>query len=236
MHVEKRCPYVTKADPSSSHGVILACVQDLPAGTRILDVGAATGILGELLRGKGFALYGIEPSPRWAEAARKHYQELMCCSLEQAPDPFLSGYDVAICADVLEHMPDPRSALQRLTSLQPMGCKFIVSVPNVANLWVRLNLLLGRFPYAERGILDSTHLRFFTRDSLLAMVRSVGLKVGRTIATPIPLGLIYPSLPRTAWGRAVCAGVAFLTNLWPTLLGYQFIVQAVKSSPEGDAT
>ena len=82
-------------------------------------------------------------------------------------------------------------------TLGPRGT-VIVSVPNVAHLWVRLSLLAGRFDYADRGILDRTHLRFFTRRSLLALLRAAGLAVVELAVTPVPLPLVVPRALSTA--------------------------------------
>jgi hypothetical protein len=104
----------------------------------------------------------------------------------------------------------------------------MISVPNVANLWVRLNLLFGVFDYADRGILDRTHLRFFTRKTLAAMVKNVGLDIVSIQVTPIPLELVS-SFFISPVGKEIYSAFAWLTSLFPTLMGYQFIVEAKKS-------
>ena len=127
--------------------------------------------------------------------------------LEEAPDDFLTGYQAVVCADILEHLAEPEVALRRLVALSAPDCLFLVSVPNVANLWVRLNLLLGRFSYAERGILDCTHLRFFTQETFRALLVAASLRPVRLLATPVPLGLVWPNLARSDLG-ASAAGAA----------------------------
>ena len=92
---------------------------------------------------------------------------------------------------------------------------------------MRLNLLLGRFDYTDRGILDRTHLRFFTRKTLVAMVENAGLEILSIQSTPIPLELVsnfFSTLP----GRWIHALLAKCTSLLPSLLGYQFVVDARK--------
>lgn len=221
-------PYVDKGDPWSSHSRIAAWLRDLPPGARVLDVGAATGTLGRMCAGSGLVLRGVEPNPDWAAQARPAYADMLCGLLDAAPDDFLAGHAAVVCADVIEHMAQPEAALRRLAALQPPGCRLIISVPNVANIWVRLNLLAGRFEYAERGILDRTHLRFFTRRSFEALLAGAGLRIQRREVTPIPLNLIHPWFQRSPQGRALHAGLDRLTHLRPTLLGYQFVAQAVK--------
>jgi hypothetical protein len=96
----------------------------------------------------------------------------------------------------------------------------------VAHLWVRLSLLAGRFDYAERGILDRTHLRFFTRRTLDALLAGAGLGVVRRAATPVPLYQVVP--PRWHGGAlaAVHALSAGAARALPRVLGYQFVVLA----------
>ena len=89
---------------------------------------------------------------------------------KELPEP-----DLLLCLDVLEHLIDPWSVLTQLVDMLPQGGTLILSVPNIRNYKVLLPLLLrGSFQYSEQGILDSTHLRFFTRDSALALVQQAG--------------------------------------------------------------
>lgn len=220
-------PYQDKSSPWSSHSRISACLESLPAQSKVLDVGTASGMLARRSGNKSLHFFGIEAVAEWAEIASPFYEKLWVCSFDDAPNEALSGYDAVILGDVLEHMPAPDRALKKLVDLQPAECKFIVSVPNVANLWVRLHLLMGRFDYAERGILDKTHLRFFTRKTAKALINNAGLEIISIQGTPIPLELVSPFFT-TAMGRLFHAAFARFTALFPTLLGYQFIVEAKK--------
>jgi hypothetical protein len=155
------------------------------------------------------------------------YEKLWVGSVVNMGSDILAGYDAVVLGDILEHLPDPLAILQELVKFQPSGCLFLISVPNVANIWIRLNLLLGRFDYLDRGILDRTHLRFFTRKTLVSMVQQAGLEIISIRATPIPLELVssfFSTRPGT-WLHAVLAS---LTSVFPTLLGYQFIIGARK--------
>lgn len=221
-------PYLDKHDPWSSHTTIKRWLCELPAGTRILDVGAATGILGRMLPPGRFVLHGLEPNSQWVDIAREHYADFYCGTLDQTPDSFLRDHDVVVCADVIEHIPQPEQALRRLLALQPAGAQLIVSVPNIANLWVRLNLLAGRFDYGERGILDSTHVRFFTRKTFQRMLADLGLQIEELRPTPIPLDLVHPMFYSSAAGRAAHRALAWTTRRTPSLLGFQFAAKARK--------
>ena len=170
-------PYHDKSSRWSSHSQIVAKLANLPEHSRVLDVGTATGMLARMSQRNSLYIYGVEANAEWAEAAAPFYKEIVARPIEEVGDDFLSGYQAVILGDILEHLPVPDSALRRLVNLQSSGSMFVISVPNVANFWVRLNLLLGRFDYSDRGILDRTHLRFFTRKTLVKMVKEAGLDV-----------------------------------------------------------
>ena len=230
----KSIVYQHKPDPWSSHTLIAGWLRVLPPGSRVLDVGAAQGTLAMLLQGQGFVVRGIEPAADWADLARPYYTDFCSTPLAEVDPAFLAGHAAVVCADVLEHLPDPQVELNRLVHLQLPGTWFILSVPNVANLWVRLNLLLGRFDYSERGILDRTHLRFFTRHSFLHMIAAAGLTVERVAVTPLPLNLVHPFFANHRLGRTVHAALAFATRILPTLLGYQFVTLSTLKSESGE--
>ena len=108
-------------------------------------------------------------------------------STVEAADLPDNTYDCIVCADVLEHLPDPLSTLKRLRQAAKSDATFIISLPNVAHLAVRAMLLFGRFPKMERGILDKTHLHFFTKDTAKKLLNDAGLKIIRTLTTVVPL-------------------------------------------------
>lgn len=221
-------PYQDKPSPWSSHSQISAIIEALPDHSKVLDVGTASGMLARRSENQSLKFFGIEAVKDWADMAAPFYEKLWVCTFEDAPEEALHGYDAVVLGDVLEHMANPDAALKKLVSLQPSGCTFIISVPNIANLWVRLSLLFGRFDYAERGIMDRTHLRFFTRKTIRALVHDAGLEILSIKVTPIPLELVSAFFT-TSVGRFFHASFAGLTSLLPTLLGYQFIVKAKKS-------
>lgn len=218
--------YRLHRDPRSSHQQILRLVRRLGRGP-ILDVGAAQGILGQQLHEAGVKVEidAVEPNPVWAEHAQPFYRRVQACIIEDADLPD-STYNTVVCADVLEHLPDPVGALKRLRQAATDDATFIISLPNVAHLAVRLLLLFGRFPRMERGILDRTHLQFFTRDTAAAMLRDAGLEAVRISATGIPLDELWPagegSRPYAALTRLQHLALA----LAPRLFGFQWVITA----------
>ena len=218
--------YRPHRDPRSSHQQILRAVRRLGRGP-ILDVGAAQGMLGQQLReaGEQITIDGVEPNTTWAALARPFYRQVFACGIAEAQLPD-GTYPVIVCADVLEHLPDPVATLGQLRRAATADATFIVSVPNVAHLAVRLLLLFGRFPKMERGILDRTHLQFFTRDTAVALLAEAGLEVVRVRATGIPLDELWPqgegSRPYAALTRLQHLALA----LAPRLFGFQWILTA----------
>ena len=184
-------PYQLKSDPYSSHAVILARLGD-GHGRRALDVGAADGFLAELLTRQGWQVTALERDPAQAAKARGRCHEVIVADLDQAAPRLQGFFDAIVYGDVLEHLNDPLPVLVALDRALAAGGRVIVSVPNVAHLWVRLSLALGRWNYTDRGILDRTHLRFFTKRTFAALLRDAGLSVEELVATPVPLPLVVP--------------------------------------------
>ncbi len=157
----------------------------------ILDVGASSGQLGQLLAGSGLTLDGIEPDAASAAVARPHYRSFSVSTVEAA-DLAGAPYRVIVAADVLEHTPDPTSVLKKLVAASTEDAVFVVSLPNIGHLAARLLVLSGRFPRHDRGIFDRTHLHFYTRDTALELMASAGLSVTTMNATPVPLEDVWP--------------------------------------------
>lgn len=147
---------------------------------RVLDVGCGTGALGAALKklNPSAVIDGIDCSPEAGAAALGRIDGFTCLDLDAgALPPVAEPYDLIVLGDVLEHLKRPDLLLNALKgALAPRG-KVIVSVPNVANYSIRLRLLLGRFEYAETGIMDRTHLRFFTCRSARELMESCGYRV-----------------------------------------------------------
>jgi 2-polyprenyl-3-methyl-5-hydroxy-6-metoxy-1,4-benzoquinol methylase len=209
-------------DPRSSHQQIAKIVRDLNRSP-ILDVGAAQGMLGELLQGSGLAIDAVEPNPTWADAARPNYRNVYAGTIESVSLPS-EPYRVIVCADVLEHVVDPVAVLKQLKLHASPDAAFIISLPNVAHAAVRTMLLFGFFPRMPRGILDRTHLHFFTRKTASDMLRDAGLCIDRIRATGMPLEEICrhdgPLMDAARFTQQM-----FVRTL-PKLFGFQWIFVA----------
>jgi 2-polyprenyl-3-methyl-5-hydroxy-6-metoxy-1,4-benzoquinol methylase len=219
--------YQLKKDKYSSHSVILSLLGE-GRGQRLLDIGAAQADMAQLLTSQGYEVTAVEGDPALASMGRGKCREVVVADLDQ-PLPDLHGpFDIVLYADVLEHLKDPQRALRDINQQLKPGGIVLVSVPNIAHLWVRLRLLRGKFDYMDRGILDRTHLRFFTRVSLEALLREAGLDLVKLTATPVPLPLVVPERYHGLIFRTVHGTNAILARAWKTMLGYQFIAVARK--------
>jgi 2-polyprenyl-3-methyl-5-hydroxy-6-metoxy-1,4-benzoquinol methylase len=204
-----------------SHRRIL---DEVPPGSRVLDLGCASGYLSALLAERGCTVTGFERDPLAAAQAREDCERVIVGDLESESDraEIPSGFDVVVIGDVLEHVTDPWDALRFVRGLLAPGGIVVLSLPNVAAWPVRLDLLRGRFEYADLGILDRTHLRFFTRASAHALVRDAGFVVERERFVhlerrPGPLRRALP-LPMSVFDRA-------LARVLPGLFAQQFVLR-----------
>jgi len=214
--------YRWKGDRYSSHAVILARLGE-GRGRRALDAGAADGFLAERLTANGWVVTAIERDPDLAGRARDKCDQVVVADLAYAA-PLLAGpFDAIVCGDVLEHLSDPLGVLTALNRALADDGTIVASVPNVAHLWIRLQLLAGRFDYADRGILDRTHLRFFTRRTFVDLLERAGLVVHELSTTPVPLPLIVPERWHGGWLQALHAASARAARWWERGLGYQFV-------------
>jgi len=162
-----------------------------PAGQRILDVGCAAGAMGAAMLAAGAAeVAGIEVHPPAAGLARSRLSAVYGYDLDELPElPYPDGYfDVITAADVLEHVRDPAALLRHLRRWLSAAGRLVCSIPNVRHQSVLLPLLVhGRWDYAEAGILDRTHLRFFTVESMRRLLAEAGFVAegpADAVATP----------------------------------------------------
>ena len=187
-----------------------------------LDVGAAQGFLGQLLQGSSLSIDAIEPNPYWADHARSFYRTVHPSTVEEAHLPDKS-YDCIVCADVLEHLADPLAVLNHLRRIATDDAHFIISLPNIAHLAVRLMLLFGRFPRMDRGPLDRTHLHFFTRRTATDLLASAGLRIERISATGIPLEELWKRGEGSLLFNTIMRTQHLAVRILPKLFGFQWI-------------
>jgi len=174
------------SDASVYFGNVRTQIEPLLAerAERVLEIGCSSGETLRWLKATGRAgrAWGIELFEPAARAARAHAEEVLVGDAQALIGSAFGTeqFDLILCLDVLEHMVDPWRFVDTLQHRLAPGGRLVISVPNIRCIKVLLPLvLLGRFRYQEHGILDRTHLRFFTRESALALAAPSQLKVER---------------------------------------------------------
>ena len=209
--------YAYKDSPDASHARILSMVDK--DRQEILDLGCGAGFLAEALAVRGNRVIGVDV--RRAEGVESRVARFMQVDLDR--DPILwtgERFPFIVLADVLEHLREPGSLLEQCRDLLADDGRLIVSVPNVAHWSVRLPLLFGRFVYAGRGILDRTHLRFFTLRSIRDALERGGFVVEGIEATTAPFEQMFPGRLGALLSGPQRLGIRF----WKELFAYQFIL------------
>ena len=167
--------YDLKTAPASSHRVIARALADERPG-RVLDVGCSGGRLSALLVEQGHHVTGVDTVEVPGVRNRVHaFHKMDAAGLSEVFEG--QRFDYVVAGDVLEHLADPRGALKELAGLLEDGGQLLVSVPNFGHWYPRVRVLFGVFGYDRRGILDETHLRFFTRAALRRLVASAGFDI-----------------------------------------------------------
>lgn len=204
----------------------------VPAGARVLELGPATGSMTEHLRAQGCEVTVVEADAEAAAQASAWCDRALVADLDQVDLVALVGegqYGAVVAADVLEHLKDPMGVLRQVARVLAPGGVCLVSVPNVAHGAVRLALLEGRWEYAEFGLLDRTHLRFFTRAGVRDLFARSGFAVAeiRTVERPLTGAQVDfdPALLEGPIGEFVAESEDATT--------FQFVVRA---TPDADGT
>jgi 2-polyprenyl-3-methyl-5-hydroxy-6-metoxy-1,4-benzoquinol methylase len=233
--------YELKDEPDSSHGRIIAWLRERPP-SRVLDLGCSDGALGARLQELGHEVTGVDSIEH--ARARTDLHALVIADLEHGvPREVGDGYDVVIAADVLEHLRAPEQILDDVRGRLREGGTIVVSVPNFGHWYPRLRVGLGTFDYDRRGILDRSHLRFFTRRSFERLVHERGYAVTRreTVGLPFEVTARGDDGRATDEGRDDRDAFSLLRRvedaalaIRPTLFAYQFLYELRPDSPTED--
>lgn len=214
------------------------------SGLRVLDVGCGFATTSARIQKLGNEVTGIESSAEACEVARTRLSHVIEADLVSAQPG--GPYDVLIFADVLEHLPWPVGVLERSLQALAPGGSVIISLPNVGLWSVRFAHLFGQWNYDETGVLDRTHLRFFTRRTARWLIEQAGLQIVKTTYNPglvrplVPLAkkflasgteasspdAILNSRPYQLYLRTVYPLERAVASLWPGMLAFQMIFEA----------
>lgn len=202
----------------------------MPDNVRVLDIGCGPGAVTLRINdGKNNAVIGLEPNIARASVARERGLDVIAAELSAAVIRDHGPFDVVVACDVLEHIPSPAPFLTLIaSSLKPDGL-LLLSTPNVAHWTVRLALLFGRFNYTPDGIMDATHVRWFTRKTLINLLLSQGFVIEAATASAGAWLPAYGKLPWRVMPRRIRSRlVREISVMTPTLFGCQHIVKARK--------
>lgn len=174
MAISKYDISVDLGHPGTSHRYMVELVG---SNKTVLDVGCATGYLAQTLNAFGNTVSGVEYDSEAAKAAEQHMVRVDVADLDTADLVEIADgrtFDVVVFGDVLEHLRDPIPTLRQSRHLLNPGGYVVISIPNISHGDVRISLLMGRFQYRNLGLLDNTHLRFFTRATLTELLADAG--------------------------------------------------------------
>jgi methionine biosynthesis protein MetW len=185
-------------------------------GSHVFDVGCGEGQLAAILTDKGCQVDGMDIKLDRVEGSRHHYKNLIEGNIETFDfNRHARKYDVVVFSDVLEHLQRPEKVLAKAPLLINDKGKTLISLPNVAYYSNRLGLLFGRWEYQNEGILDRTHLRFFTMLTGRELVESCGFSVEGVVAE-LP---VIPAL----WKRVIFSS---LCRMRPSLFAIGWVIEA----------
>jgi len=177
------------------------------------------------LRARGSAIVGVDRqiAPEARAACTRTYALDLEQGLQLDHEP---PFTTILLADVIEHVQRPGPLLDHCHRLLAPEGRLLVSTANIAHVTVRLGLLVGRFEYASRGILDRTHATLYTLRTLKAFLTSHQFRVTEVRVTPVPFEALFPRWADRWWVRGLNAIAYGFARAWKTLFAYQFIVVA----------
>ncbi len=214
--------------PYEAHRLVL---ERIKPNSKILDLGCARGYFAKELLKKNCRVWGVDSDKEAIEEAKKYYVEAQVADLDsispgRSPFGHLPGvkdfkFDYILLLDVLEHLKNPEKLLKSFKKYLKNDGKIIISVPNIAFLSIRLALLRGKFDYQKTGIMDESHLHFYTKKTLIDLITKCGLRI---IDFDTASGFSQITLIGKYLNRIPKYWQYKITKLFPTLLGYQFII------------
>jgi glycosyltransferase involved in cell wall biosynthesis len=209
--------YQAKFAFDSPHKLVLERVKH---GSKVLDIGCASGYISEALRSRGCAVTGIDCFP---VSNLAHFEEFILHDLDQPLPVDSSRFEYILLLDVIEHLRAPERFMESIRYSRQHGgeTKVIISTGNVAFIATRIMLLSGIFNYGSRGILDLTHTRLFTFSSLKRLLHQTGYQIDETRGVPAPIPL---ALGDTLLARLLLAVNRFLIKISKTLFSYQMFM------------
>jgi 2-polyprenyl-3-methyl-5-hydroxy-6-metoxy-1,4-benzoquinol methylase len=224
--------YAHEIDPNGGSAAA-ALARMVEPGQRVLELGTGPGTVTRILHDKGCKVTGVEMEPETLATCAPFCERTLLANLE---DPLWweplgnEKFDIVICADVLEHLRDPRPLLEILPSFLNEGGCALMSLPNASHLTIVASLLGGRFPYQKNGLLDNTHLKFYGREDLDALLRECGFLWQRWQTVQVDPALAEL---KQYWNNLEESDREFLKARVADGMVYQHVVRAFPTSAAG---
>jgi glycosyltransferase involved in cell wall biosynthesis len=213
--------YQLKPSEDSSHGRISTLLKARHP-SKILDLGCSSGLLSARLREMGHEVTGVDLNE--FKGVYDRTDSFFQADLNDGiPSGVGTGFDLVLMADVLEHLLNPAALLRQVKEVLSPDGTAVLCVPNMGHWYPRFRSTVGMFDYDQRGILDATHIRFFTRRSIRRLVERQGYDITRIEQVGLPFDAMGIEGTRAHWLKLTDH---FLLSSWPTMFGYQFIVEA----------
>lgn len=215
--------YTFKSFIGSSHRILIRLIRRQGPGDLFVDLGAAGGELSRSLEGQFRRRIGYEYNVDCIEGLTRSFEHGIVANLELT-SRLPANADAIVLADVLEHLRHQKEILSLVRNSLKAGGRAYVSIPNIANITIRIGLLFGIFTYRERGILDETHVRFYTMRTIRKELEQAGFRILEIRGSSVPIRLIVgryipnPILVPLEWILLQA------TNLWKALMAYQIIL------------
>jgi predicted TPR repeat methyltransferase len=217
--------YTYKDFEGSSHRILIELIRRFSSkGGTLLDLGAAGGELGAAVRDHFERTIGFEYDSDRIGQLRGRFDDVVIADLETVP-VLPPNVNAIVLADIIEHLRNSATLLRIVKAALAKDGILFLSVPNIANITVRLGLLFGIFEYRDRGILDFTHIRFFTMRTIRRELEKAGFRIIAIRGSSVPIRLIMPRMPEVAL-RMGERTLTWITRIWRGLFAYQIILVA----------
>lgn len=230
--VDQGIHYTLKLSSTGSH---MQIVQTIPPEAFVLDLGCSQGLLARPLRERNVRVIGVDSGPgeQLAEELEQYFQR----DLEEPLEiPFGRVFDAVVVSDVIEHVRNRPLLLRSVRRYLKEDGRLVISTPNIALWFYRLSLLVGRFEYGPRGVLDETHVHLFTRATFRREVERAGFRVVGQRVTALPFEVVLRSTGRSRLVRSLARSYHAVARVWPEMFAYQFILEAEVATLDEDAT
>jgi SAM-dependent methyltransferase len=199
-------------------------INAIQPGGLVLDLGCGQGLLAEEYAKREIRVVGVDniPPSKGIDSFENFFQQNLEAELNL---PYGRDFDCIVLSDVIEHVNDRVKLMKYIRRYLKKEGLLIISAPNIAIWFYRLSLLLGRFEYGPKGILDRTHVHLYTLDSFSRFLRESGYRILNSLYTPIPFELVFSSTGRSLFIDKITHWYHKLALFWPRMFAYQFILK-----------